>query len=736
MRNLFIIFLFLLSCSSMMGASFWTDKYNIRWNSPSQDARGSMPIGNGDIGLNVWVEPSGDLLFYIGKSDAFDENSILQKLSRIRVSLNPRPIIDTLCFRQELCLSTGEIFVTYNKNLKINIWVDANRPIINIESVGRNKFSQSVTLETWRNSVTLFKDTQVSDIFKNLTAPDLYPTYTYPDSIQSDQRKIVWFHSNCKPEKDGYIENLRIQGLESASKLYEHPLFQRVYGGSIWGENFKLINDKKLISDIPKKHYLVQIACLTMHPASSKLWNDSIESIKKEYTLQKVTQRKLAHNHWWHEFWNRSWIDLSTNTQTEKIDVYNLSRAYNLSRFMNACASRGALPIKFNGSIFSYGKPDNPDYRRWGGAGFWFQNQRHTYYPMLAQGDEDLMQPFFNMYHNMLPFLEQRTKSLLGHEGVFFPETIFFWGAEVSGHYGWTPVQLRKNPLAECTYITYYWQNGIELTSMMLDYWEYTKDIKFLKNILLPHAQGIMLFYDKHYQLDNGGKILFAPASSLETYHIAINPMPEIAGLKYVIPRLLNLPTDALSFTFRKRCNELLKQLPDIPVQEMNGKSQLAPADSWKMKMNIENPELYAVFPYRLFGDKKPDLNLAVNAYVNRTTKQDFCWHQDVIDAVLLGKKEDAKKMILQRAMQKNYSTNRFPAFWNEGYDWTPDVDHGGVMMNALNLMLLQSEGSDLRILPCFPQNWNVRFKLHAPNNIIVECVYNNGKLCKKIIKK
>ena len=33
-----------------------------------------MPLGNGDIGVNAWVEPSGDLLFYVGKTDAWSEN--------------------------------------------------------------------------------------------------------------------------------------------------------------------------------------------------------------------------------------------------------------------------------------------------------------------------------------------------------------------------------------------------------------------------------------------------------------------------------------------------------------------------------------------------------------------------------------------------------------------------------------------------------------------------------------
>ncbi len=49
-----------------------------------------MPIGNGDIGLNVWVEPSGDLVFLIGKTDAWDENMLpCLDLGRVRVKFTP-----------------------------------------------------------------------------------------------------------------------------------------------------------------------------------------------------------------------------------------------------------------------------------------------------------------------------------------------------------------------------------------------------------------------------------------------------------------------------------------------------------------------------------------------------------------------------------------------------------------------------------------------------------------------
>ena len=49
--------------------------YNVIWNSPSTNGSpGSMPLGNGDITANVWVENNGgDLMMYIGKSDCWSE---------------------------------------------------------------------------------------------------------------------------------------------------------------------------------------------------------------------------------------------------------------------------------------------------------------------------------------------------------------------------------------------------------------------------------------------------------------------------------------------------------------------------------------------------------------------------------------------------------------------------------------------------------------------------------------
>jgi hypothetical protein len=36
------------------------DPFNVVWTEPGPGPAESMPLGNGDIGLNLWVEPGGD----------------------------------------------------------------------------------------------------------------------------------------------------------------------------------------------------------------------------------------------------------------------------------------------------------------------------------------------------------------------------------------------------------------------------------------------------------------------------------------------------------------------------------------------------------------------------------------------------------------------------------------------------------------------------------------------------
>ncbi|MEO6436678.1 MAG: DUF5703 domain-containing protein, partial [Tepidisphaeraceae bacterium] len=561
------------------------ERYNVVWDSPSRDASGSMPIGNGDVGANVWVEETGDVVLLLAKTDAWDENATLLKLGRIRIKLSPVAITP---FRQTLHLRTGAIEINLGA-VQLRVWVDANRPVVRIEASGSLPFEMTASLEMWRTEPREVK-TQTGDLFKRLSAKDPYPTIVSPDRLLPDaQHRIVWCHHNEQREHDGFEINMKLQGLGGFIERMDHPLFGRTFGAAMGGEGFVKADDLTLRSTGPRQSHRLSVYALTEHPATVEQWRAEIDQTIASVDAADPAVARRDHEHWWDEFWHRSWIDVPA--------APDVTRGYVLQRLMNAAGGRGEQPIKFNGSIFTVGKPDDPDFRRWGGPGFWFMNQRLIYWPMLAMGDFDLMRPWLRMYRDMLPLLRHRTQVYYGHGGAHYPETIMFWGAEVSAHYGWTPFQQREKPEAECAYITYYWTGGIELSLILLAHYAMTADESIAREYLIPIADAVTEFYDLHYPRDASGKLRIEPSQALETWQDATNPLPDIAGLRYVLPKLLELPHTLTTDAMRQRWTRVLSELPPIPVGEKDGKRVLLPAERFDRLKNTENPELYAIFP-------------------------------------------------------------------------------------------------------------------------------------------
>jgi hypothetical protein len=194
------------------------------------------------------------------------------------------------------------------------------------------------------------------------------------------------------------------------------------------------------------------------------------------------------------------------------------------------------------------------------------------------------------------------------------------------------------------------------------------------------------------------------------------------------VDRLAALPGDAATDGERAFWARLKEKVPRPPVRTVSGKALLAPAASFANKMNIENPELYAVFPFRLYAFDLPNKELALEAFRQRQDRGTAGWRQEDIFAAYLGLADTARDYIVSRAKHK-HADSRFPAFWGPNYDWIPDQDHGSVLMKALQAMVLQTAGSDIHLLPAWPKGWNVEFKLRAPFNTTVEGSYIRGRM-------
>jgi len=334
------------------------------------------------------------------------------------------------------------------------------------------------------------------------------------------------------------------------------------------------------------------------------------------------------------------------------------------------------------------------------------------------------------MYRDALPLSVARMQAYYKFTAAAsFQETMNFWGMPNNSDWGWG----NAGPEPGNVCIHRYWSGGLELTAFMLDRYDFKPDDDFARTTLVPLADPIIAFFDQYWQKrDSNGKIVVDPAQSLEALPWTVNPMPEIAGLRFVLPRLLALPDHITTETQRTRWTRILKDLPPLPLAEVNGVKLLRPSATFTGGQYSENPELYAVFPYRLFGVGKPDLDMARATYGQRVNRTNYGWCQDSIQAACLGLGDDAAKQVSERA-KRITGGYRFPAMWT-GFDSIPDQDHGVNILTTLQCMLLQADGNKIYVLPAWPKNWDVSFKLHAPSNTTVEGVFKAGKLEKLTI--
>lgn len=351
---------------------------------------------------------------------------------------------------------------------------------------------------------------------------------------------------------------------------------------------------------------------------------------------------------------------------------------------------------------------------------------------MCATGDFEMLQPLFKMYADEIYSLSKyRTKKYFGFEGVYIPEVMYFWGSVFTGDYGWTPFEKREDPLQESRWHKWEWVAGPELVFMMLDYYDYTQDEEFLKQRIIPFANSVITFFDNFYQTNEKGKIVMYPSQAVETWWDCTNPMPEVSGLHGIIKRLVALPESLTNEFDRLFWNKIHTKLPAIPLRETPSGMALAPAERFEDLRNVESPELYAVFPFRLYGVGNPNLEYGINALEHQFNKQGASgWSQDDLFMTYLGLKEQAKTNLVKRAL--NFDKNsRFPAFWGPNYDWIPDQDHGGVLMKTFQSMLIQADpySKKIYLTPAWPKEWNADFKLHAPYNTIIEGVVKDGKI-------
>ena len=554
---------------------------------------------------------------------------------------------------------------------------------------------------------------------------------TKKDSVFTSANSVTFFHRN--PEKTIFDVTVAQQGLAGVKSQLYNPLSNLTSGGTMWGDNLVFsgsengnyagTNFRAWIFKSKKAAFKesFSIAMEISQTENIAQWNASLSKTIASINPKNDRKQSIA---WWNEFRNRSFIHI--DGEAEK-----LSRNYTLFRYMLGCNAHSQWPTRFNGGLFTFDpvfvdslKKYTPDYRRWTGGTFTAQNQRLIYWPMLKSGDYDLMIPQFDFYKRILKNAELRSKTYWNHDGACFTEQIENFGLPNASEYDWKRPEYFDKGVEYNAWLEYSWDTVLEFCQMILETKSYNNaDITEYKTLI----ESSLRFFDEHYRylarfrgrktLDGNGKLILFPASGGETYKMANNPSSTIAALRTVLKTFGN--------------DSLLKIIPEIPLRTLNGKTMISPAKSWERINNSEPTQLYPVFPWRVYGVGRDSLQIARNTYFNDPDALKFRshtgWKQDNIFAACLGLTDEAKRLNSLKLKDGPY---RFPAFWGPGFDWSPDHNWGGSGMIGLQEMLLQStENGKILLFPAWPRDWNVHFKLHAPQSTTVEAELENGKV-------
>lgn len=764
----------------------WLDKYNIVWESQSRNSSESMPLGGGDIGCNVWVE-NGDLLFYFQRSGSLSENGEYLKLGRVRIKLLPDPFEHPSSFRQELILKDGYIHIETGFNGKnnsgkidINLWVEISAPVIHIDINSDKPVSVLAAYESWRTA-----DRELSSADNGRERFGCFNLQGFTgevikrsDIIRHSDNAILFYHRN--PE-NSLIPDVLIkqQGLEEYRDSINDDIRNRTFGGILSGENFVpagidsgtyIITPYKswiIKSQKPsEKHSLVISTHIDQTATIDKWINRLNETHENALKNQKAAFRNTVD--WWHEFWNRSHIVINSDKPDPLDPVWQVGRNYQLFRYQLGCNAFGEYPVKFNGGNLTFdpslvtGNSDfDPDWRAWGGDVFTAQNQRLVYWPMLKSGDFDAIMAQFELYRKGLPGATARVKTHFGHNGAVYSEYTSVPGVALGAGWGWVDGTYRKRgeevPFGDPRInglggydvlvekgvmanpaISYHWESQIEHAYMIMEYHRFTgSDI----TSYIPFIKSALIFFDEHYQLrqkmrngntlDENGKLVIYPSTSCESYRGAKNPTDLIGGLNACLESILNLNEKYVSSVEKKYFAEFLKRIPEYPFAQINDTPVINPAYEWLKESNQELPQFYPLFPFNRFKAGDKEIEVFENTY---SMAPDFrkgriqSWHQDGIFFARMGMIKEAAEYNTKKLQD---SERRFPTFWGPGHDWVPDHNWGGSGMIGLQEMLLQTIGDQILLLPTWPREWDVDFKLHAPGNTTIECCFKGGEIKK-----
>ena len=557
---------------------------------PTPDPAQALIFGGGATGGTVHM-PDDSLYLLISRSDLWNEKAGMGAIAAVRLRGSPGLFTSQNDIRQECDLSQAKLWFrieTSDGEVRIRLTCLRGRDVVSleIEDDRSSPGSWSLAIENWHEGEAV---TRVDDSLLETTHVNL---------------------SSC------FAEHNQAVGVNASVLGLSDPLLGRAWGLWVYGPA-SARSDGAGIMTLPPAHCqraLVATACDA--PVSGKDVQDIVSARGRALARTPADTLEawhIDHRQWWQRFWESSFIRLQSLSGEAEYE----ERLWYANLYALACGMGGPYPMRFNGGPFLLEK----DCRTWD-HGYWGQNMRLVYFPMLAAGHCDFVREYIDWYLGNSDFVRDQTKSLFGVDGLAWRETQSFWGADTA------------SSLAEPNgMMHHHFTNNLEFCLLMELYYRATGDEVFLREQFFPALRGVLEFFRRYATSGSDGLLHLQPAGAVEIWPQMIDPQSEICGLHHFLPRAIDWAgqfeeNNELIGSWR----DFLAHLPAVPIGRWHIESaydQGIHDERWltrselredgiylpaagqtrerTQRVNMENAELYIVFPWNQVNLDSPE---------------------------------------------------------------------------------------------------------------------------------
>ncbi|MEE2834177.1 MAG: DUF5703 domain-containing protein [Candidatus Latescibacterota bacterium] len=718
------------------------------YRSPVEAPIEGLPIGNGRMGTLVWTTPDA-IHFQINRGDVFAVNGehvggqfgptdYCGGCARVSVRLGGEPFRCGETFYQRLSLYDAEVSLA-GEGVRARCFVSSVSDALVLEVDDQRVDSQSV-----RVAVSLWREPEVK-------TGDHVARYRFADAAD---------------------DVLLLQEFEESDYYCASAVAARVDGGGRLTQT----------SQPPRRSLTAPSAggCTTIILASAASWSrdDDVGEVARGILAasSRRTYEDLRREHegWWTEFWSRTFVQIfSPDGVGDFMGCLRHLHLYHL-----ASTSRGALPPKWNGSLFA----TEGDTRTWGSQ-FWVWTTEMLYFPLLAADAVELTDSYFNMYVRQLPAAEIAASQRWGSRGAYFPETSPFDGATILPHEIVAEVRdvllgrkehgdLSDGARLLCAFdghlrvvaephegryswISHVASSGSEVAIQAWWRYRYTGDKTWLRTHAYPLLKGTVEFYRHLVSMGEDGKLHVHGTHAHEDFWGVTDSIMDLAAIRGTVPLAIRAAAIlGIDADLRVQWQSFFDSMAPYPMGRDPGARALTSGvladDVWAAgylgdmdgSHNSEDVWLNPVFPFEDWTRETcdPAMDRIVQRVLDLAPR-----HASVLAGNPLN--TAIRTPIVAARAGRGCELPVILASYYAAFSPLPNgmslfegpqaasVEHLGLLTTTLQEALLQSvsprpgEPETISVFPAWPDQWDASFRLLARGGFLVTSSMRDGEV-------